>query len=183
MRRFHTIMVDPPWPERGSGRVKRGADRHYKTLPVRDIPSVILRSELWLPHRDAHLYLWVTNNYLPDGCRLVEALGFRYVTCITWEKVTQDGGDHTGLGQYFRGQTEHMLFGVRGNGYAVRTKRRDLRSLLRADSFKAPVGEHSEKPPEAFDLVERRSRGPYLEVFSRRRRPRWTSWGDEVRAA
>jgi hypothetical protein len=27
--KFSTILLDPPWPERGAGKIKRGADRHY----------------------------------------------------------------------------------------------------------------------------------------------------------
>ena len=38
----------------------------------------------------------------------MEEWGFRYVTMITWAK------DRFGLGQYFRGMTEHCLFGVKG---------------------------------------------------------------------
>jgi hypothetical protein len=28
-RKYRTIYIDPPWPERGGGKIKRGADRHY----------------------------------------------------------------------------------------------------------------------------------------------------------
>ena len=55
-----------------------------------------------------HLYLWVTNNFLADGLKVMESWGFRYVTTITWVK------DRIGLGQYFRGITEQCLFGVKG---------------------------------------------------------------------
>ena len=186
---FRTIVIDPPWPERGGGKSKRGADRHYKVIKVAEMPRVILSASCWQPHDNAHLYLWVTNTHLLDGGWLMETLGFTYKTCITWEKVTQDGEPYTGLGQYFRGQTEHMLFGTRGRGYDVRTARRDLRTLLEAgependNSFKAPVGEHSEKPPEAYELIEARSKGPHLEMFARRRWKNWAYWGNQRRAA
>lgn len=32
MEPYGTILVDPPWPERGGGKIKRGADRHYSVL-------------------------------------------------------------------------------------------------------------------------------------------------------
>ena len=57
---------------------------------------------------NAHLYLWVTNSFLSDGLKVMEAWGFKYKTTITWVK------DRFGLGQYFRGQTEQCLFGVKG---------------------------------------------------------------------
>ena len=61
-----------------------------------------------LAEDNAHLYLWATNNFLPDALEVMKAWGFRYVTMITWMK------DRIGLGQYFRGLTEHCLFGIRG---------------------------------------------------------------------
>ena len=27
---YKTIYIDPPWEENGGGKIKRGADRHYK---------------------------------------------------------------------------------------------------------------------------------------------------------
>ena len=37
---YGTIMMDPPWLERGGGKIKRGADRHYplmRTGAIRDL--------------------------------------------------------------------------------------------------------------------------------------------------
>ena len=36
------------------------------------------------------------------------------------------------------------------------------------------------KPEEFFDIVEKVSPGPYLELFARRQRPGWETWGDEA---
>lgn len=173
MNSFRTILIDPPWPERGAGKIKRGADRQYGLLTVRDIPRVIFSAPVFLPADDAHLYLWATNNYLIDaGANVMPHLGFRYITCITWPK------GRFGIGQYFRGQTEHLLFGVRGHGFAVRTERSNLSTLLPV--WDHPKRKHSAKPLSAYDLIEARSVGPYLEMFARSRRPGWTSWGNEV---
>lgn len=30
--KYKTIYADPPWPEQGGGKIKRGADRHYRGL-------------------------------------------------------------------------------------------------------------------------------------------------------
>lgn len=30
--KYRTIYIDPPWPERGGGKIKRGADKHSKTF-------------------------------------------------------------------------------------------------------------------------------------------------------
>jgi N6-adenosine-specific RNA methylase IME4 len=119
-----------------------------------------------LADKNAHIYLWITNRSLSKGFRLLEAWGFRYVTCLTWIKPS------FGMGNYFRGSTEHVLFGVRGS-----------LPLLRADvgtHFAAPrPGEHSSKPDAFYKLVESCSPGPWLEMFSRQQRPGWTTWGAE----
>jgi N6-adenosine-specific RNA methylase IME4 len=82
-----------------------------------------------------------------------------------------------------------MLFGVRGNGYAVRTADKSLTTLLGSGQLR--LGEaapsprryrHSEKPSSAYDLIEARSRGPFLEMFAREERPGWTVWGNEIAA-
>lgn len=37
MKKYKTIYVDPPWMERGGGKIKRGADRHYKLMTTKEI--------------------------------------------------------------------------------------------------------------------------------------------------
>lgn len=167
---YGTILADPPWPERGGGQIKRGADRHYPLMTVKAIAAVPV-AELAAP--DSHLYLWATNNYLPDGLAVMAAWGFRYVTTITWAKE-----GNIGLGQYFRGMTEHCLFGVRGQPpyrQTVEGKRAQGVTLI-----SAPRGAHSEKPEALRVMIERVSAGPYLELFARCTYPNWDRWGNEV---
>jgi N6-adenosine-specific RNA methylase IME4 len=167
--KYGTILADPPWPERGGGKIKRGADRHYALMSVSQIASLPVQS---LAAPDSHLYLWVTNNYLPAGLSVLAAWGFRYITAITWAK------DKIGLGQYFRGQTEHCLFGVRGKpGYRLGPlgNRQQGTTLITA-----PRTRHSEKPQQLRAMIERVSCGPYLELFARDQVENWDVWGNEV---
>ena len=113
---------------------------------------------------DSHLYLWITNRSLPKGFALLESWGFRYVTALTWVKPK------FGMGNYFRGQTEHVLFGVKGKQLL---RRKNAGTALIWDR---PKG-HSVKPPEFYDFVESCSHGPYLEIFARRNREGWAAWG------
>lgn len=48
------------------------------------------------------------------------------------------------------------------------------------DFIKAPRREHSRKPEEFYQWVETRSRGPYLDLYSRTSRSRWTSEGNQA---
>lgn len=171
--RFSTIALDPPWPERGGGKIKRGADKHYPVVPVKRIPALVQTSGVFRPADDCHMYMWTTGTHLMKAGWVIDQLGFRYVTCVPWVK----SDPRAGLGQYFRGKAEYLLFAVRGDGYAVRTAARNIEGLIMAAR-----GRHSEKPEEAFELIERRSHGPFLEMFSRvdSDRPGWTHWGNEV---
>lgn len=172
--RFNTVLADPPWLERGGGQVKRGADRHYPLMSTRDICALPVRD---ITYDDSHLYLWVTNNFLPDGLTVMSAWGFRYITNLAWGKV-RDGKVQQGLGQYFRGSHELLLFGVRGQ-VPYRTTA-DGKRAQHPTLVLEPRGEHSSKPPVFRSIIEKVSPGPYIELFARERVPGWEAWGNEV---
>ena len=47
------------------------------------------------------------------------------------------------------------------------------------DYILAPRREHSRKPEEFYSYVEKRSKGPYLEMYARTVRPAWKGVGNE----
>ena len=165
---YRCIAADPPWNERGGGGVsKRGADRHYPLLSTPEIVRVMLSASAWRPAESCHLWLWVTNNYLDDGLFVMKALGFRYVTNLAWSKPS------FGLGFYLRGQHELCLFGTRGA--TMRPNFHDAGSVIQADK-----AAHSRKPEEFYELIERVSPAPRLEMFARSRRAGWDSFGNDA---
>ena len=167
-KKYHTIYADPPWHEQGGGKIKRGADRHYNLMRTNDIAKLPVRD---ISLDNAHLYLWATNNHLQDAFAVMAAWGFAYKTMITW------GKDRQGLGQYYRGQTEHCLFGVKGVlPYKIADGKRQQGSTL----ILAPRREHSRKPDEMRTMIERVSYPPYIELFARERVDGWDAWGDEI---
>lgn len=175
MTLYRCISADPPWNEKGAGKVKRGADRHYPTMKTPDIIGAMLVEPIFRPDPSGcHLWLWVTDNYLTDGLLVMEALGFRYVRTMVWAKVKSGITPivQMGLGQYLRGAHEICLFGVMGR---LKAERRDQRSLFLAERTK-----HSKKPDEAFEIIEAVSPGPRLEMFARTERAGWDSWGNEL---
>lgn len=164
--KFATIMLDPPWDWGDEGDCDQlgRAKPTYETMPIGEVEKLPVGR---LADDDCHLYLWITNRSLPKGFRLLDAWGFRYITCLTWCKPS------FGMGNYFRGSTEQILFGVKGS---QPLKRKDAGTWFQAKRGKDG---HSSKPTEAYELVESCSPGPYLEMFARQPRPRWTTWGAE----
>lgn len=152
---------DGPWPEH---RYRTMTNEAIAALPVVDLAA-----------DNAHVYVWATNVMLtrqrwgwPDPVEIVKLWGFEPKTIITWVKTGPPG-----LGRYFRGNTEHVVFGVRGDAPIPP-------SVRLWNVFEAPRGRHSEKPDVFMDRVEAVSPGPYLEMFSRRARFGWDTWGDEA---
>jgi N6-adenosine-specific RNA methylase IME4 len=161
--KFSTIVIDPPWDwgDEGDKDQLGRAKPDYNTMSIDELMSLKVPSD-----DDCHLYLWITNRSLPKGFSLLERWGFRYVTMLTWIKPS------FGMGNYFRGSTEHILFGVKGS---QPLKRKNVGTW-----FEAPRGKggHSSKPESFIELVESCSPGPYLEMFSRVKRDGWERWGE-----
>lgn len=172
---FKTILADPPW--RFTNRTGKVAPEHrrldrYSTLDLADICNLAVAEAA---AANAHLYLWVPNALLPDGLKVMEAWGFRYVSNIIWAKRRKDGGpDGRGVGFYFRNVTEMLLFGVRGSMRTLQPARSQVNMI------ETRKREHSRKPDEQYRLIESCSPGPYLELFARHPAPGWIAWGDEA---
>jgi N6-adenosine-specific RNA methylase IME4 len=162
--RFATIMIDPPWDwgDEGDADQLGRARPAYATMPIDQLHALPVAK---LADDDCHLYLWITNRSLPKGFALLEGWGFRYITMLTWVKP------YFGMGNYFRGQTEQILFGVKGNQQLLR---KDAGTVFYADRGKG----HSAKPKEFYPFVESCSPGPFLEMFSRSERLGWSAWGE-----
>lgn len=175
-RRFGTILADPPWQfQNRTGKVAPEHARlsRYRTMSLPEIKS------LPVVHAAAavcHLYLWVPNALLPEGLEVMKSWGFQYKSNIVWHKIRKDGGsDGRGVGFYFRNVTEILLFGVRGKNARTLAPGRS-----QVNYISSRKREHSRKPDEQYALIEECSRGPFLEMFARGNRPRWTSWGNQA---
>lgn len=159
--RYRTIMADPPWDIHQTGG--RGADQHYPLMTVEQIKAIPVAD---LAEDDAHLWLWVTNATLRIGYDVMEAWGFVPRSPLTWVKP------RLGLGVYLRNTTEHMILGTRG--------RAPVNFKAQPTWVFAPLQSHSHKPEEQYAIIERVSKGPYLELFARRSQPGWDAWGNEI---
>lgn len=165
-QKFSTLVLDPPWDwgdESDCNQLGR-AKPEYATMTFDDILSLPIER---LSEDNAHMYLWITNRSLPKGFILLDKWGFRYITCLTWCKPS------FGMGNYFRGSTEQILFGVKGS---MPLLRHDVGTWFEASR----PGGHSEKPPEAYQMIESCSHPTYIELFARKERKGWFTWGGEL---
>jgi N6-adenosine-specific RNA methylase IME4 len=168
--KYRTIYADPPWPETGGGNIIRGAQRHFKVMRI---PDIIALPVSRICEDNCHLYLWVTNNHLPDGLKVMESWGFRYVTIITWVK------DKIGLGQYFRSMTLPLLFGVRGRlPYKIDSNGKRIQG--RTAIFDSRGRRYAEETEKMREMIEMVSYPPGVELFARSHVDGWDCWGDEV---
>ena len=175
-KKYSTIYADPPWRfQNRSGKVAPEHKRlnRYETMSLEDIKKLPVSE---IAAEKSHLYLWFPNALLPDGLAVMEAWGFEYKSNLIWEKVRKDGEpDGRGVGFYFRNVTEILLFGVKGNKNRTLDPARSQVNLIRTMKR-----EHSRKPDEMVDLIERCSPGPYLEMFARGDREGWDMWGNQA---
>ncbi|MGH7274016.1 MAG: MT-A70 family methyltransferase [Nitrospiria bacterium] len=146
-------------------RPNQGVELDYPTMTIEEIAGLPVSD---LAHVEGcHLYLWVTQKYLPAGLEMVEAWGLRYQCLMTWCK-------NVGFTPFsWMYDTEHVIFATTGN---LKLNQLGLRL-----SFDAPVNGHSIKPDVFYqERVLLASPGPRLEMFARRQREGFEVWGNEV---
>ena len=172
LHHFGVVLADPPWrfvtrSPKGEGR---SACQHYDTMTFDEIAAlpvnIVTADDCWLA-------LWVADPHIPLGLKLMEAWGFTFSgKAFTWVKQNPSGsGWHLGLGFTTRKNTESCWLGRRGKPKRLSKGVREL--------IIAPRREHSRKPDEIYERVERLASGPFLEL-ARQRRSGWASWGDQV---
>lgn len=195
---FGTVIADPPWAFQNQG-TRAATDNHYENLSLQALCA------MKVPAADqSHLYLWTTGGHLVDGsaAQVAKAWGFEPKYLLTWvktgdlrtslersgrvvhhvvnkevlsaaPKISQGQFKISfGLGNWFRRNAEMVLFCVKGKAPAM------VKNL--PDTFFAPRADHSQKPDLLHEMAELMSPGPRLELFARRGRKGWKTWGDQV---
>ncbi len=167
LNHYQTIVVDPPWDisEMGDNEPFARSEPTYKSMTIEEIMNEHIEQ---YAKKNCHLYLWGINRMIFSPETIIEAWGFRYVTLLTWCKET------IGMGNYYRNNTEHIFFCVKGK---LPILRNDLGTW-----FKWPRGSggHSSKPDEFYKLIETCSPGPRLDYFARTERIGWDVYGEEL---
>lgn len=162
-KKYNVIYADPPWSyDNKSVQFSHTPDEEYAVDGRYDLISLEELKKMPVPalcEKDCICFMWVVNPLLPEGFDLLRAWGFKYKTTLTWKK-------RNGTGYWFRGVTEHILLGVKGDVKAFRDGRENF--------HECKAGKHSQKPHYfrelIADVVKRSFDNPTkLELFARSR--------------
>lgn len=161
---FDVIVADPPWDYNNDEyRTTHEGTVPYPTMSLEELKEIDIPAA-----DDCILWLWFTNAFVQEASELVEAWGFEQKTILTWDK------DWLGLGNWLQNQTEHAMLCVRGSPTADMAGESTVMRCQRENR------EHSKKPEQFYELVDRTCPGKKLELFSRQARNGWAAFGDEV---
>ena len=166
--KFRVILADPPWDYSDSREdfvQYSGALDHYPTVATDKLCEMDVADKA---ASNSVLFLWATSPMLTDAFEVMEAWGFEYKAQFIWDKVKHNYGHYNSV------RHELLLIGTRGSCPPQDKKLHDsVQSIER--------GEHSAKPDEFYGIIEAMyPSGPYIELFARRKRRRWKSWGNEA---
>lgn len=141
--KFDILVADCPWSynrKNTGGTNKSSSSQQYDTMTFSELQS-LSRDITPLMNENSVCFLWITVPMLNDAIYLLLDWNFQYKTMITWVKR------NNGLGNWFRGKTEHLLMGVKGK---VKPFRLQAPNLIISDK----TLKHSEKPLESYILVQ-----------------------------
>jgi len=169
--KYRTIVADPPWDYPEGFALGPG----HGTLEVRPLPypPMTLEDIAELPvselaDKRCRLFLWTTNRYLPDAFDIIESWGFRYRQTLVWHKT-----DANLPSSIAPNSAEFLLVAQKGFPGRLGTLPSAVISATRS-------GGHSTKPEVWLDYIEAVSPEPRLELFARRQRIGWDTWGNEA---
>lgn len=190
MKKYKTIVIDPPWKyktlgqfgktlkhrknrDKGLSRFGAGSIARYGSMSFDELKKLPINK---LADDNSHIYIWTTNKFIEEAFSLCRVWGFDPKTVITWTKIRKsDNQPSMKMGYYYRGATEHCIFGVKGS---LRLKGKAASTALLTHRTS-----HSEKPQEFYDLVEEQSYPNRLDFFARKKRIGWDVFGNEVESS
>ena len=179
---YGVIYADPAWTfttraDTGKGR---SPEQHYECMSLAEIKALPVRD---LAAKNCVLLMWVIDTHLEMGLEVIRSWGFTYKTKgFNWVKTNKDGTPFTGMGFWTRANPEDCLLGINFNEDCLlatqgqpKREAKDVRRLIMS-----PRREHSRKPDEITDEIERLVPGPYVELFARETKPGWHNWGNQT---
>jgi len=178
-KKYKVIYADPPWDFGGGGvyqdngrKIRRTKDQ-YSLMKTTDLMQLKVRE---ICEDDCLLFMWTTDQHIPNALVLMEAWGFKYSTvAFYWVKKYHTGSTCYNVGCWTMKSVEQVLLGIKGKPLKYK-KKRNIKQLVEAERTI-----HSKKPDEVRRrIVELVGDIPRIELFARQKSEGWDVWGDEV---
>jgi len=184
-KKYDVIYADPPWDYGGKMQFDKSSTKadsmdwsknifissanfKYPTLKLPDLKKIPMTE---IAADDCLLFMWATNPHLAQAIELGKSWGFEYKTvAFVWDKMVHNPGKYT------MSYCELCLVFKRGRIPNPRGTRNE-KQLIRV-----PRGEHSVKPNEVRQAIERMfPMQAKIELFARHQPANWDVWGLDVR--
>ena len=180
-KKYQIIYADPPWSFGGGGvfqdggRPIRKTANQYRLTSTKDLMLLPIET---IACDDALLFMWTTDQHIPDALKLMAAWSFRYCTvAFYWVKRYASGSLCSNVGCWTMKNVEQVLLGLKGKPMRLK-QQRNIKQLVEAVRTK-----HSAKPDEVRKrIVALCGDIPRIELFARTKTPDWDVWGNEVRS-
>lgn len=169
--KFSVIYADPPWQFEFIESENRSVQNHYPTMSFEELALLPVSS---IAEDDCVIVMWSPACMLDEAMRLMKTWGFAPHTGAVWIK------ESNGMGYWFRNRHELLLLGTKGKPPTPLPENRPSSVIF------AQRREHSRKPDEVYELLERMFPDfTKIEMFARPTKPRpgWVYWGNEVTSA
>lgn len=178
--KYDVVLADPPWSYYGAADKWGAAAKFYDTMSDDDILSLDVASLLT---KTSVVFLWATAPRLDLATRTLAAWGLHYRGVpFVWVKCSRSGKPYGARGvrpSIVKPTTEFVLAGsLTKTGRPMPVADESVPQVVMASP-----GRHSEKPDEVQARIERLyPNASRIELFARRQRAGWASWGNEVHA-
>lgn len=175
---YDVVLADPPWSYTGQQDKWGAAAKFYPTMTDEELLS--FDAAKWLAPRGV-LFVWATSPRLDFAIDCIRSWGLTYRgVAFNWIKTRKDGAPVGAQGvrpSIVKPTSELVLAASRvKSGRPLPLSDESVRQVVMA-----PKQEHSRKPDAIHEAIERLYPSvPKIELFARRRRDGWDSWGNEI---
>lgn len=175
---YELIYADPPW-QFSNANIKnkngpmRAGDK-YDVMGLEELKALPIKK---LAAKNSVFVMWTTDAHLEWALDCMKNWGFSYSTVLfVWIKLTSTGKPVRVLSPWAMKSCELALLGTRGKARSTLLDAKNQFQLIEEER-----GEHSVKPEGAYTRLEAMfPTACKIELFSRRSRPGWDQFGNQV---
>lgn len=181
MSDYDVVLIDPPWSYTGQQDKWGAAAKFYETMTDEELLSFDPATR-WLSDKGV-MFVWATSPRLDFAIDCIRAWGLHYRgVAFNWIKTKADGSPVGAQGvrpSIVKPTSELVLSASRvRSGRPMRLGSESVRQIVMA-----PKKEHSRKPDDVHERIEALyPNARKIELFARRKRDGWDSWGHEAPA-